>query len=235
MEDKTRRIRRMFDRIAGRYDLLNHLLSAGSDFYWRRAALNRLDAAKGSCILDVGIGTGDLALGALARNEAPARVIGVDLAVNMMKIGREKAEMKGQKPIRFISGSAESLPLKTGTFDGVMVAFGVRNFTDLNAGLNNMNRVLKPGGRMVVLELSRPIYWGLRHVYQVYFKYILPRLGGLISGDSDAYRYLHRSVMDFPERNRFIELMVRNGFTGCDYHDLSLGIATIYWGDKTGR
>lgn len=232
MEDKSRHIRQMFDRIAMRYDLLNHLLSAGSDFYWRKAALDKLNASTGSCVLDVGTGTGDLALGVLRRAKKPDRVIGVDLALKMMQIGREKARLQNDQPVCFIGGNAESLPLKTERFDGIMVAFGVRNFADITAGLHSMYRVLKPGGRLVVLELSRPLFWGLRHGYQVYFKYLLPRIGGLISGDAGAYQYLHKSVMDFPERDRFETLMIRQGFVQTGYRDLSLGIATIYWGDK---
>jgi len=232
MEDKSRQIRRMFDRIARRYDLLNHLLSAGSDFYWRKAALDRLNTSAGSRILDVGIGTGDLALGLLRRTKKPAVVIGVDLAVKMMQVGRKKAHQQNNQPIRFVGGNAEALPLKTDMFDGAMVAFGVRNFSDISAGLDSMHRVLKPGGRIVVLELSRPLYWGLRHLYQRYFKYILPGIGGVISGDSGAYKYLHKSVMDFPERDRFEMLMTRTGFVETGYQDISLGIATIYWGDK---
>jgi len=212
MEDKSRHIRQMFDRIAMRYDLLNHLLSAGSDFYWRKAALDKLDASTGSW--------GDLALGVLRRAKKPDRVIGVDLALKMMRIGREKARRQNDQPVCFVGGNAESLPLKTERFDGIMVAFGVRNFADITAGLHSMYRVLKPGGRLVV------------HGYQVYFKYVLPRIGGLISGDAGAYQYLHKSVMDFPERDRFEMLMVRQGFVQTGYRDLSLGIATIYWGDK---
>jgi len=141
MEDKSRHIRQMFDRIATRYDLLNHLLSAGSDFYWRKAALDKLNASTGSCVLDVGTGTGDLALGVLRRAKKPDRVIGVDLALKMMQIGREKARLQNDQPVCFIGGNAESLPLKTERFDGIMVAFGVRNFADIRAGLHSMSRV----------------------------------------------------------------------------------------------
>jgi demethylmenaquinone methyltransferase/2-methoxy-6-polyprenyl-1,4-benzoquinol methylase len=230
MLEKSYRIRQMFDRIAGRYDLLNHLLSAGSDFYWRRVALNRLDAAPDTRILDVCVGTGDLARGAMRRTRAPRRVIGVDLALEMMRVGRRK--ISDHTVIRFVCGNAEALPFRTATFDGVMVAFGVRNFADLTAGLESMRRVLKQQGRLVVLELSRPRLPVIRELYAMYFRYLLPRIGGWISGDTGAYRYLHRSVMNFPEREVFLQMMTRAGFIRTGYRDLSLGVATLYWGEK---
>jgi demethylmenaquinone methyltransferase/2-methoxy-6-polyprenyl-1,4-benzoquinol methylase len=220
----------MFNRIAARYDLLNHLLSAGSDLYWRRAALDVLDIPPGSRILDVCTGTGDLALGALRRR--PKLVAGVDLALGMMRLGREKTARPSRRTVHFVCGNAEALPFRPRSFDRAMVAFGVRNFADIPAGLKSIYRVLRPPGRLVVLELSRPRLPVMRHVYALYFRYLLPRIGGLISGDADAYRYLHASVMGFPERERFLALMADAGFlrTGC--RDLSLGIATLYWGEK---
>lgn len=233
--EKSRRIRRMFDRIGRRYDLLNHLLSGYSDILWRRSALRTLNASAGDLLLDVGIGTGDLALEALKGKEKPALVIGVDAALEMMRIGRKKTDDSAGRPgrtIRFVGGCAESLPLRSGVFDGVMVAFGVRNFTDRAAGLRCMWRVLKPGGRLVVLELSLPRYPLVRALYRLYAVHVMPRIGGLISGDADAYRYLQRSVAAFPDREGFRSLMEGAGFADTGWCDLSLGVATIYWGDK---
>lgn len=236
--EESRRIRRMFDRIGHRYDLLNHLLSGYSDVLWRRSALRVLNASEGDLLLDVGIGTADLALEALKGKRKPALVIGVDVALEMMRIGRKKTDdpacSMGRTgcAIRFVGGHAESLPFRSEIFDGVMVAFGVRNFTDRVAGLQGMWRVLKPGGRLVVLELSLPRSPVVRALYRFYAVHVMPRIGGVISGDADAYRYLQRSVAAFPERGRFRSLMVDAGFADTGWRDLSLGVATVYWGDK---
>lgn len=242
--EESRRIRRMFDRIGHRYDLLNHLLSGCSDVLWRRSALRALNASAGDLLLDVGIGTGDLALEALKGERKPALIIGVDVALGMMRIGRQKAHDPGGcigrmdrmdrmgRPIRFVGGSAESLPFRSGVFDGAMVAFGVRNFTDRAAGLRCMWRVLKPGGRLVVLELSVPRYPVIRQLYRLYAVHVIPWIGGVISGDSDAYRYLQVSVAAFPDREGFRALMEGTGFVDTGWRDLSLGVATVYWGDK---
>ena len=230
MHEKSQRVGRMFNRIAARYDLLNHLLSGGSDFYWRKVALDAIGLKPDALILDLCVGTADLALGAMRRNQGPHLVVGVDLALDMMRIGQEKAaQLNG---VRFVCGNAEELPFKENEFDGAMVAFGVRNLADIPVGLKNIHHTLKPGGRFVVLELSRPRMAGFRDLYQVYFRHVLPRLGGLISGDGSAYRYLHTSVMEFPERERFIDLMDQAGYTATGYRDLSMGIATLYWGEK---
>lgn len=229
--ETSRHIRRMFDRIGHRYDLLNHLLSGCCDILWRRSALRALNASAGDLLLDVGIGTGDLALEALKGKRKPALVIGVDVALGMMRIGRKKAASAG-RAIRFVGGRAESLPFRSGVFDGVTVAFGVRNFTDRAAGLRCMWRVLKPGGRLVVLELSLPRYPVVRQLYRFYAVHVMPWIGGLISGDADAYRYLQVSVAAFPDRERFRSLMEAAGFVDTGWRDHSLGVATVYWGDK---
>lgn len=232
MHERSRHIRQMFDRIAARYDLLNHLLSAGSDIYWRKAALDVLSASPDGIVLDLCAGTGDLALEAARRRGAPRLVVGVDLAQAMMRIGQIKAQRTSQRAVRFICGNAEELPFKQNRFDGAMVAFGVRNLADIPLGLSSILRVLRPGGRLVVLELSRPRLPLIRQGYQLYFRHLLPIIGGLISGDPGAYRYLHTSVMAFPERERFIELMEQAGFVRTGFRDLSLGVATLYWGEK---
>ena len=231
-DEKYRRIRGMFDRIGPRYDLLNHLLSGYGDVLWRRSAIRALNASAGDLLLDVGIGTGDLALEALKGKGRPRLIIGVDAALRMMRIGRKKTEESARRAVRFVGGRAESLPLRSGVFDGAMVAFGVRNFTDRAAGLRCMWRVLKSGGRLVVLELSLPRYPVIRQLYRLYAVYAMPWIGGVISGDADAYRYLQVSVEAFPDRERFRTLMEDAGFVGTGWRDLSLGVATIYWGDK---
>ena len=230
--EKSQRIRCMFDRIAHRYDLLNHLLSGCSDILWRRSALRALNVSTGDRLLDVGIGTGDLALEALKGKRKPGSIIGVDVAKEMMRIGRTKMAGRTDLPVQFVGGSAETLPFRSAVFDGVMVAFGVRNFTDMAAGLDGMWRVLKPGGRLVVLELSHPRYPIISHLYRFYATYVMTWIGGMISGDADAYRYLQVSVAGFPARERFRLLMDRAGFVDTGWRDLSLGIATVYWGDK---
>lgn len=231
-DEKFRRIRGMFDRIGHRYDLLNHLLSGYSDILWRRSAVRALNAAPDDLLLDVGIGTGDLALEALKGKEKPRMIVGVDAALRMMGVGRKKTELSARRAIRFIGGQAESLPLRSGVFDGAMVAFGVRNFSDRAAGLRCIRRVLKPGGRLVVLELSLPRYPVIRQLYLLYARYVMPWIGGVISGDVEAYRYLQVSVEAFPERERFRTLMEGAGFVETGWRDLSLGAATVYWGEK---
>lgn len=231
-DEKSRRIRGMFDRIGHRYDLLNHLLSGCSDIWWRRSAVRALNHSEGDLLLDVGIGTGDLALEVLKGKGKPRLIVGVDAALRMMRIGRKKTESPARRAIRFVGGQAESLPLRTGVFDGAMVAFGVRNFTDRAAGLRCIRRVLKPGGRLVVLELSLPRYPVIRQLYQLYARCVMPWIGGVISGDAEAYRYLQVSVEAFPERERFQSIMEGAGFVETGWRDLSLGAATVYWGEK---
>ena len=152
--------------------------------------------------------------------------------MGMMRIGRNKSAHTARRAIRFVGGNAEALPLRSGVFDGAMVAFGVRNFTDRAAGLRCIRRVLKPGGRLVVLELSVPRYPVIRQLYRLYAVHAIPWIGGVISGDADAYRYLQVSVEAFPERERFRTLMEEAGFVDTGWRDLSLGVATVYWGDK---
>lgn len=231
-DEKSRRIRGMFDRIGHRYDLLNHLLSGCSDIWWRRSAVRALNHSEGDLLLDVGIGTGDLALEVLKGKGKPRLIVGVDAALRMMRIGRKKTESPARRAIRFVGGQAESLPLRTGVFDGAMVAFGVRNFTDRAAGLRCIRRVLKPGGRLVVLELSLPRYPVIRPLYLLYARCVMPWIGGVISGDAEAYRYLQESVEAFPERERFQSIMEGAGFVETGWRDLSLGAATVYWGEK---
>ena len=231
-DKRSRNIRRMFDRIGHRYDLLNRLLSGYGDVLWRKAAVRALNASEDDLLLDVGIGTGDLALEALKGLRKPRLIVGVDAAPRMMRIGRKKAAHHAGRAIRFVGGSAETLPLRSGVFDGAMVAFAVRNFTDRAAGLRCIRRVLKPGGRLVVLELSVPRNPVIRQLYRLYAVHAIPWIGGVISQDAEAYRYLQVSVEAFPERERFRTIIEDAGFVDTGWRDLSLGVATVYWGDK---
>jgi len=230
--EKSQCIRSMFDRIAHRYDLLNHILSACSDILWRRSAVRVLNASAGDRLLDLATGTGDLALEAMKEKQQPSSIIGMDLAERMMRIGQTKMASRVDFPVRFVGGCAEHLPFQSAVFDGAMVAFGVRNFADINAALLSIWHALKPGGRLVVLELSYPRHPIISHLYHFYAKYLMTWIGSIISGDSSAYRYLQVSVAEFPDREHFRALMNCAGFVDTGWRDLSLGVATIYWGDK---
>jgi demethylmenaquinone methyltransferase / 2-methoxy-6-polyprenyl-1,4-benzoquinol methylase len=224
-------VRKLFDAIAYRYDLLNHLLSGGVDFYWRRAAIERLQDLRPERILDVATGTGDFAIAAMRLH--PREIIGVDIAPNMLALGRRKiARRRMDTVISLRDGEAEQLPFGEQQFDAAIVAFGARNFENLRLGLQEMFRVLRPGGRIVVLEFSRPRRPPFRHIYLFYFKRILPVVGRLISGNTEAYTYLPDTVMRFPEGEEFLTILSNVGFTGLRETRLSFGIATIYAGDK---
>jgi len=220
-------VRRMFDRIARRYDLLNHLLSAGTDVRWRRRAVRLLDPQPGWRILDLATGTGDFAFEAASRGSV--RVTGVDLSVPMLRVGCEK---RRGRAVDLLCGDAEGLPFRDGTFDGVTVGFGIRNVARLDAGLREMGRVLRRGGRAVILEFSRPRTPVLSHLYMFYFKNLLPRIGALVSGDRVAYTYLYESVVRFPEGQDFLAAMERAGFREVRERRLTFGIATVYVGEK---
>lgn len=220
-------VRQLFDRIAPRYDLLNHLLSSGIDILWRKRAIKLLRPYGPKRILDVATGTADLALEAM--NLQPDSIRGIDIAPQMLKIGREKILRKNMSHrITLEEGSAESLPFRDGAFDAVTVAFGVRNFSNLQQGLSEMHRVLKPSGVAMILEFSNPRKAPLRQLYRFYFRYILPRIGGLISRSREAYSYLPSTVAEFPDGEDFCSILRSVGFTTVEIFSLSAGIATIY-------
>jgi demethylmenaquinone methyltransferase/2-methoxy-6-polyprenyl-1,4-benzoquinol methylase len=226
-------VRSLFNAIAYRYDLLNHLLSGGVDLYWRRRAIEHLRPYGPGRILDVATGTGDFALAALRLN--PERVVGVDIAENMLAIGREKIRRRGVADrITFEQGDAEHLAFGHGAFDAAIVAFGVRNFENLTAGLREMARVVKPGGQVVVLEFSRPKTFPFRQIYMVYFRTLLPLIGRVVSGHTGAYTYLPDTVMRFPEGSAFLEQLRACGCDDVREERLTFGIATIYAGRRTG-
>ncbi len=224
-------VRSLFDSIAYRYDLLNHLLSGGVDFYWRRKAIDCLRDIAPQRILDVATGTGDFAIAALRLR--PLEVVGIDIAENMLAVGRKKVANKGMQAILTLRhGEAEQIDLADGSMDASIVAFGARNFENLLQGLREMRRVLRPGGRIVVLEFSRPAVVPFRQLYFFYFRRILPLIGRVVSGSTDAYRYLPDTVMQFPEGEAFLRILRDIGFRGVRQERLTFGIATIYTGDK---
>lgn len=230
--DKKEQVREMFDRIAPAYDRLNHTLSFQVDRLWRRHVVRIVGGMKPSCVLDVATGTGDLAL-ALARRMPDARVLGVDLSENMLAEARRKATACGlDERVVLEVGDAERLTAEDASFDVVTVAFGVRNFGNIEVGMKEIFRVLKPGGRVVILEFSTPRNPLFRAVYNFYSHRMLPLIGGMISKDRRAYEYLPASVDEFPSPKRFIKIMCEAGFSSCRARSQSLGIAQIYVGEK---
>ncbi|MFH2056746.1 MAG: bifunctional demethylmenaquinone methyltransferase/2-methoxy-6-polyprenyl-1,4-benzoquinol methylase UbiE [bacterium] len=223
----------MFDRIARRYDLLNHLLSAGLDIRWRRKAVEQLPQLPGVKILDLACGTGDLAIAAAKRLGRDCHIVGVDLAEKMLAIGRHKIAARGlDQVITLQSGDGMALSFAEHELDAVMIAFGIRNMPDSVGCLREICRVLKPGGRLVVLEFSLPANWLMRTWYLFYFRYVLPLVGTLVSGDGYAYRYLNRTVETYEHGEAFLDLMCQAGFAEVRQQRLSAGIASIYVGDK---
>jgi demethylmenaquinone methyltransferase/2-methoxy-6-polyprenyl-1,4-benzoquinol methylase len=224
-------VRSMFDRIAPRYDLLNRLLSARTDVRWRRQAVDLLDLPASSRVLDLCTGTADLLIEALRRDPGHTG-LGVDLSQGMLRLGagkldRERLGRRGW----FVGGDGEELPVREGLFDGALVAFGIRNVGEPLAALREVRRVLRPGGRFVVLEFSMP-QGALGRAYRFYFTRVLPRIGGLVSGDSSAYAYLPASVAGFPSPEGFAALMEEAGFEGVRWRLLTGGIACLHAGEK---
>lgn len=230
--EHARRVRAMFAGIAGRYDLLNHLLSGNVDKRWRRRVARELKPSmnEGALVLDVACGTGDLAL--TLDEEGAARIVGVDFCRPMLEIARSKAAT-ASVTIPFVEGDALRLPFAAESFDAVTIAFGLRNLAGVAEGLRELRRVLKRGGRLVVLEFSSPVVPGFRAAFNFYFTRILPRIGGLVSGSRGAYEYLPDSVTKFPDQKRLTALMREAGFDGVDYKNLTGGIAAIHTGTRS--
>jgi demethylmenaquinone methyltransferase/2-methoxy-6-polyprenyl-1,4-benzoquinol methylase len=221
----------LFDRIAPHYDFLNHFLSLGFDIRWRKRAVRLLKEYEPRVILDVATGTADLALEAW---KLPAeKIYGVDLSPAMLKLAQRKIDRRGlTKKIVVEEGFAEHLRFPDGSFDAVMVAFGIRNFSDLRGGLREMCRVLRPGGAVMILEFSKPRLSPFRQMYSFYFREILPRIGGAISKSPEAYQYLPSTVQAFPDGKDLIKILIAEGFVGAYQYPLTLGIATIYVAEK---
>ena len=226
---KKEAVEQMFDNIAPEYDALNHILSLDIDRLWRRRAVRKaIDSDRDVSVLDVACGTGDFSI-ALARYSSRAKVTGVDISEGMLAEGRKKVSKAGlYERIGMLTGDCESLPFGDGVFDAVCVGFGVRNFEHRDACLKEMRRVLKPGGRLVVLELSVPRTPIIRSLYKFYFTHILPYLGGKVSGNRAAYRYLPASVLNFPMPAEFKAELSSAGFRRIVHHSLTFGICRMY-------
>jgi demethylmenaquinone methyltransferase/2-methoxy-6-polyprenyl-1,4-benzoquinol methylase len=230
-EGKKVQVEAMFDSIAYRYDFLNHFLSMGIDKSWRKKAIKILSYRNFDSLLDVATGTGDLAIE--ASKIAQAKIVGIDISEKMLAIGREKIQKKGlANRIKLELGDSENLKFDDNCFDAITVAFGVRNFENLQIGLSEMYRVLKPGGIAVILEFSKPKSFPFKQVYHLYFRFILPVIGRAISKDRSAYNYLPESVKNFPDGENFINIFKEVGFNKCNAKELSFGIASIYIGEK---
>jgi len=230
-KNKKQQVEQMFDNIAPKYDFLNHFLSLGIDRIWRRKAVRMLKTYKPGKLLDVASGTGDFAVAAV--KSGASEIVGFDLSAEMIKVGQQKVkQLSLDHLISFQKGDSEKMPFEDASFDAITVGFGVRNFENLEAGLDEFFRVLKKGGVAVVLEFSKPRHFPFRQLYKFYFFKILPFVGGLISKDADAYGYLPESVMAFPDGDDFLNILKQRGFESVSQKRLTFGIATIYMAVK---
>jgi len=231
-ESKKKQVQRMFDSIAHKYDFLNHLFSMGIDVLWRKRCIRLLRKENPSTILDMASGTGDFAIEAI-RMGIDAHVTAMDLSQGMLDVGKVKVNKRGyEKSITLMQGDSENLPFEDNSFDAYTVGFGVRNFENLDKGLSEMYRVLKPNSITVILEFSKPKQFPIKQLFGFYFKFIMPALGKLVSRDSAAYTYLPESVMAFPEGDEFLNKLKTAGFIELSATSLTGGIASIYIGRK---
>lgn len=230
---KKEQIAQMFDNVAGTYDGLNRFLSLGIDVYWRKKAIAKLKSLTPKVILDVATGTADVAL-ETNRQLSPDSIVGVDISALMLEVGRKKIANQGaEKVIRLELGDSENLQYPDATFDAATLSFGVRNFENVEKGLREIHRVLKPNGKLIVLEFSRPRQFPFKQLFNFYFKYILPFIGKLTSKDARAYTYLYESVQAFPDREAFIEIMQKAGFEKANFEAWTIGIVCCYEGQKS--
>lgn len=230
--NKKEQVANMFNSIAYRYDFLNRLLSVGIDVHWRKKAIRQLKATAPKKVLDVATGTGDVAI-LTYRLLKPEKIIGIDISEGMLELGRKKIEklhLAGH--IELQSGDSEVIRFEDNIFDAVTVAFGVRNFENLEKGLKEMYRVLKPDGKLVVLEFSKPTQSGVKNLYSFYMNTVAPGIGKLFAKNKNAYQYLNDSVQAFPEGENFLTILHEAGFTQTYLKKLSFGICTIYCGNK---
>ena len=228
---KKEQVAKMFNSISGRYDFLNHFLSLGIDIRWRKKAIQLLKPYSPKTILDVATGTADFAIEAISLN--PTKIVGVDISEGMLKVGKGKIEALGLGgTITLELADSENLPFADNFFDAAIVAFGVRNFENLDKGLKEMYRVIKPDGRLVVLEFSKPTVFPMKQLYNIYFNFILPLVGKLISGNKAAYTYLPESVRAFPDGHDFLLCLSKAGFKSPLCSPLTFGISSLYSAQK---
>lgn len=229
---KKDQVAKMFNNISGTYDFLNHFLSLGIDVIWRKMAIRELLPDKPKYILDVATGTGDFAFESI-KILKPEKIVGVDISEGMLEIAKEKIiKRKLQDKFEVNLGDSEKLLFDDESFDAVTVAYGVRNFENLEKGLADMLRVLKPGGKAVVLEFSKPRVFPVKQAYNFYFRYVTPAIGKLFSRDASAYTYLPESVAAFPDGEQFLNLMKKVGYGNTKWRPLAFGICSIYTGTK---
>ncbi len=225
-------VAKMFNNIAPYYDFLNHFLSIGIDRKWRKTALLQLKKHQPRFMLDVATGTADVAIETI-RLLGPVKVVGVDISKEMLEVGRKKVRRFGmERLIELKEGDSENLPFPNNTFDAITVAFGVRNFENLEGGLQEMRRVLKKGGKLVVLEFSKPKMFPFKHLFNFYFKNVLPIIGRITSRDPKAYSYLYQSVQAFPDGDDFIKVLEKTAFKYEFHRPLTMGICSIYVAEK---
>lgn len=230
-DSKKKQVAEMFNNISHKYDFLNHFLSGGIDILWRKKAVKILAKSKPKLILDVACGTGDFAIECVKLN--PDKIYGVDISSGMLEVGKKKIKKRGlENLLEFKLGDGEKLDFEDNTFDAITVAFGVRNFENLEAGLKDMLRVLKPSGKVVVLEFSTPTKFPMKQLYSFYFKNILPIMGKMVSKDDTAYTYLPESVAAFPDGDKFLEVLSKLGYKNSKCKPLTFGISSIYTAEK---
>ena len=230
-DSKKQQIEQMFDNISPKYDFLNRSLSLGIDVWWRRKMMRELKGLDLNQVLDIATGTADVALA--TSKLKPNSIIGVDISEGMLSVGRIKVEKKGLSSlIKLQKADSENLPFSENQFDAITVAFGVRNFEHLSKGLDEMCRVLKPGGKLVILEFSRPRIFPVKQLYDFYFRYFCPWWGKVVSKDNSAYRYLYDSVSAFPEGEQFLSIANQSGFKQLKAQRLTFGIVSLYTATK---
>lgn len=231
--DKNNQVASVFRSVAGKYDLMNDVMSLGIHRLWKRYALELASIRPGQRVLDLAGGTGDLAMKMATDVGENGEIILADINEAMLQRGRDRLINKGiVGNIRFIQANAECLPFPDNSFDLLTIAFGLRNVTNKNLALQSMFRVLKPGGKLLILEFSKPTLPGLSHLYDLYSFHVLPRLGKFIANDAESYRYLAESIRKHPDQDTLLQMMENEGFSNCDYHNLTGGIVALHRGYK---
>lgn len=229
---KKEQIAQMFDNVAPTYDALNRFLSLGIDVYWRKKAIAKLKSDAPQIVLDVATGTADVAI-ETNKQLSPSKIFGIDISAQMLEVGRKKIHQLGVgNVIELQLGDSEKLDFQDNSFDAATLSFGVRNFENVEKGLSEIHRVLKPNGKLIVLEFAKPKIFPLKQLFNIYFKYILPLIGKMTSKDPRAYTYLYESVQAFPDREAFTALMQKAGFKKASFEAWTIGIVCCYVGEK---